>query len=251
MKNATKTKKMKMKTLLIQYCYQFSKIKLAFFEKIRILKWMKKNERKNQAQKAYLEIRRLLVARLFEPGQRLPEKNWAEKLNVNRADVKQAMSRLLGEGLLMLGEKGGFFVKDFTQEELVELMDLRIILETAAAELAIKNATEEEIGEMEKIANLMLEMADNNYRMGFNEADLHFHEILVGSAHNKKLQNVYTRANLPISGIPAPHNSPETTNLINDAETHKKIVTALRTKDKQQLAQLITHHLLEGKEAIA
>ncbi|MFI4910074.1 MAG: GntR family transcriptional regulator [Sedimentisphaeraceae bacterium JB056] len=192
---------------------------------------------KNQAQKAYIEIRKHLMARSLKPGERLTEKNWSEKLGVNRADVKQAFSRLLGEGLLMTGAKGGFFVKEFTNQELEELLEIRSILETAAAKRALTHATKEEIDELEKISNLMLEMARNNYYMGFKEADLHFHETLVKSSHNKKLEQIYMMANLPISGGTEIRDKSEHL-LETDALKHIDMVKALRNRDETKLISL-------------
>lgn len=197
------------------------------------------NKRQNQAQIAYKEIRKSLIARSLSSGQRLAENTWADKLEVNRADVKQAMSRLQGEGLLTAGAKGGFFVKEFTPDELEEFYEVRGILETAAAERAITNATEEELNQLESIALLMQNLAENGYLLGLKEADLDFHETLVKCAHNKKLELLYQMANLPISGsTDEPSDKQLLTQTVDD---HLLIVQNIRAGNKDEVLRILNN----------
>ena len=180
------------------------------------------------------------MARSLKSGERLAESTWAEKLNVNRADVKQAMSRLQGEGLLTAGSKGGFFVKEFTQEELNELYEIRNILETAAAERAIAHATRQDLDQLESIAVLMQNLAENGYVMGLREADLDFHETLVKCAHNKKLEQLYQMANLPISVL-VNSEMIDKQILVKSIQDHLRIVQNIRAGNKDEVLRLLNH----------
>ncbi len=195
-------------------------------------------KRQNQAQTAYKEIRKALMSRSLEPGERLAESAWAQRLNVNRADVKQAMSRLLGEGLLQSGPKGGFFVKQFTQAELAEVYEIRIILETAAAERAITYATPEELDRLESIARLMQDLTEKGYFMGLKEVDLDFHETLVRCSHNKKLEQLYKAANLPISVAPQNSNFDKISAIKTTAD-HLRIVEYIRAGNRDELLSIL------------
>jgi DNA-binding GntR family transcriptional regulator len=193
----------------------------------------------NQAQKAYLEIRKQLIARVFEPGKRLTEKEWAEKLGFNRFDIREALSRLLGEGLLVTGSKGGFFVRQFTPDEMNEFNYIRIVLESAAAEEAIEKVTSKDIKELIKVVKLMEILATKNFGMGVFEADLDFHQTFIKSAHNKKLEEIYQYANLPLStsfGFPKKLSKEE---LLSTASLHRSILDALVKKDLPKLLKLI------------
>jgi len=44
-------------------------------------------------------------------------------------------------------------------------------------------------------------MAKNGYILGVCEGDLRFHSLLVDAAHNSRLSELYTRANIPLSGV--------------------------------------------------
>ncbi|HBG26087.1 MAG: hypothetical protein A2Y10_00405 [Planctomycetes bacterium GWF2_41_51] len=197
--------------------------------------------KQNQAQLAYEKIREKLISRTLEPGKRLIERVWAENLNVNRADVRQAFSRLLGEGLLVAGEKGGFFVKEFTLVEMKDLNEIRLVLEQAAAKFAIERATKNDIAELEKICEHLRIMSENGYLMGIGEADLKFHERLIKAAHNNKLEFIYKAANLPLSkNITSDVNRDK---LISDVKDHIVIVDALKSKNLPKMLKLLSSGL--------
>lgn len=200
-------------------------------------------KKKNQANISYDKIREQLLSNELEPGQRLKETLWAEKLGVNRADVRQALARLHGEGLLSTGKKGGFFVRNYNQQEVNEIYELRAILEMAAAEFAINRATSKDIKELTEICELMQLLAEKNFFLGFNEADLRFHQTLIKAAHNKRLEKIYISANLPLTNI----NLKQTTNqdsLKKDASEHFQILQALIQKDLKTMKNLLTKGLV-------
>jgi DNA-binding GntR family transcriptional regulator len=203
----------------------------------------------NKAQLAYEKLREKLISRTLEPGQRLVETMWAQNLKVNRADVRQAFSRLLGEGLLRRGAKGGFFVREFMPAEMEQLTEVRLVLEIAAAKLAIDRATKQDIADLTKICDSMLHMAEHGYAMGVFEADLRFHEVLVRAAHNEKLEHIYRSSNLPLSmGVQRLNADKES--LLKDAEDHNSIVKALEKKDVVSMVKLLSQGLPEAAKEI-
>jgi len=89
-----------------------------------------------QSQDAYEEIRRRILILEIRPAERLKEEEWSRKLNVGRLAVREALTRLHGEGMLERGEKGGFFVSKMSTDDLHQIRELREILEVAAVQLA-------------------------------------------------------------------------------------------------------------------
>jgi DNA-binding GntR family transcriptional regulator len=199
--------------------------------------------RTNKADKSYIYIREKLIARALRPGERLVESVWASQIDVNRADVRQAFSRLVGEGLLRAGTKG-VFVREFTLEDTRELNEIRLILETSAAELAIHRATAEDIGKLEDICDHMHLMAQNGYTLGVFEADLRFHQTFIDAAHNSRLKTLYQNANLPLSTNDHANNSIASEILIRDSNEHRMIVEALKNKDREKLRNLLSKALV-------
>lgn len=199
---------------------------------------------KDQAEKAYMIIREKLLSGMFVPQSRLTEQQFSEDIGVNRGDIRQALARLLAEGLVVKGKKGGFFVKEFTKEDLKELYEVRFILESAAATLVSVRATEEDYDELEKIVDHMKLMADNGYDMGVCEADLRFHLAFVKAAHNNKLHDMYMRANIPLTGVHGWKNEKKNNADKNsfDAEEHRLIVKNLQDGNVEKVIDLLKSH---------
>ena len=95
-------------------------------------------KKETQGDIAYQELRRRILIAQLEPNVRLKEDEWAKKLNVSRMAVRESLTRLLGEGLVESGEKGGYFVAEMTIEDIKNIRELREILELAAIRLAIQ-----------------------------------------------------------------------------------------------------------------
>lgn len=198
---------------------------------------------RNQSEKAYEVIRNRLIAQSIKPGSRLTEQAWAKNLGVNRGDLRQAFARLLAEGLVIKGLKGGVFAREYSEEYIRKVNEVRLLLETAAARLAVQRATEEDICALEKIGQHLKIMAENGFAMGSAEADVRFHEVLISSAHNSKLTEIYQQANIPITVSAVTPISRE--QLIRAASDHQQMVDALREKDVDLLIELLSKGLEE------
>lgn len=186
-----------------------------------------------KSEQAYIEIHKLIISRQMESGERLVERKLAERYDVNRADIRQACSRLEGEGLLVSGAKGGFFVISLNPQQSDDLFRARHAIEVGAAFFAVKNATAKDIQRLEEIVELMHKLAKNSMIEGFYEADLLFHEILITSAHSKKLMDIYKSANFMLTNSIS--KAPDQKALNIDAKKHERILQALKKRNINEL----------------
>src|SRR5690349_12162044 len=88
--------------------------------------------------RGFTELRRKILSNQLPPNTRLKEDEWAKKLGVSRMAVREALTRLLGEDLVVLGEKGGYSVKPLLAGEVHEIRELREVLELGALRLAYR-----------------------------------------------------------------------------------------------------------------
>lgn len=197
---------------------------------------------KSQSESAYAMIREKVLSGTLLPGTRLVEQALSTELQVNRGDVRQALTRLCAEGLADRGEKGGYFVKILTERDVEEIHEVRHILETSAVQLIIARATEEDFSELEAIAGHMKMMAEHGYTLGVCEADLKFHTALMKAAGNEKLFDLYLKANIPLSGVHGMKH--EITRVksgyTDDADEHTKIIEHLRNGEAAEAARLLS-----------
>jgi len=90
----------------------------------------------SQTVKAQLRLRELIVGGELKPGQRIAELALVERLGVSRTPIRMALVRLQEEGLLEALPGGGFIVKDFSEDDIHDAIELRGTLEGLAARLA-------------------------------------------------------------------------------------------------------------------
>lgn len=147
------------------------------------------------------QIRVLVVNGNLKPGDRLPsERDLAVRLNVSRASVREALSALEMMGLLEIRSGEGTFIKKINidsvvtplawvlsmeKDNILELLEVRKMLEGQTVTLAAKRAGAEDIYELEEALKSML----NDVKTGQlgEEADLRFHYAVAKASKNKIL----------------------------------------------------------------
>ena len=201
------------------------------------------------ARKVYVELRRKILSNQLVSGTRLKENDWANKLKVNRMAVREALTRLLGEKLVVAGKKGGYFVTSMTADDVREIRELREILELGALQLAFQKIDKEHIERLEVICDDFSTMVQRGYFDGACEADVRFHETLMDCADNQRLQDIYQ-----ISNIPLFHQKLGKTQVLEDYATtdleHRQIVKALQEKNLELAKNTLIKHLIRGEQAV-
>ncbi len=86
--------------------------------------------------KAQLRLRALILEGELKPGQRIAELALVERIGVSRTPIRMALARLQEEGLLEALSGGGYVVKDFSEDDVHDAIELRGTLEGLAARLA-------------------------------------------------------------------------------------------------------------------
>lgn len=102
-------------------------------------------ERNAQLMKALIELRSMILRGIFGPGERLAETALAERLGLSRTPLRQAMDRLVGEGLLERIETGGCRVARFTMADILDAIELRGVLEGTAARIAAERGADPDL----------------------------------------------------------------------------------------------------------
>lgn len=198
------------------------------------------------AEKVYIELRGKILSNQLVPGTRLKEDTWAKKMDVSRVAIREALIRLLGESLLEKGERGGYFVKSMTKEDIKEIRELREVLELGAISLVCEKVTKQDLLKLEQICDDFANMFANGYYGGACEADVKFHETLFDIAGNNKLKTIYLGSNIPLFHFKIRRASP-----MNDYEKteseHRKILDALKKGDSEAAKIVLQEHLRRGE----
>lgn len=181
----------------------------------------------------------------LRPGQHLREVDIAAWLGLSRTPVREAIRRLVAEGLLILGPWNGALVAELDVGQVAELYAVRESLEGAAASLAAQQATGTEISRLRDIIAREADALDNPPQLvRINDR---FHDTLYRAAHNRfLLQSLTTVVDtlgllkhstfvLPGSGTAA-------------HRQHTAIVKAVTKRDLDAAEQLARKHVRDSLE---
>jgi DNA-binding GntR family transcriptional regulator len=202
------------------------------------------------ANKAFVELRKKILSNQLIPNTRLKEDEWAKKIGVSRMAVREALTRLLGEGLLILGEKGGYFIKPLLPEDVHEIRELREILELGALRLAFKKMTKDQYSALEKLCDDFTLMVKKGYYSGALEADMKFHEILVEYSTNKKLMQVYMSSHIPLFHQKLGQTQTGMDDYEQTDKEHRQILAAMKNKNLKLAEQTMMKHFARGEAAV-
>src|SRR5688500_20140079 len=100
--------------------------------------------RTNLNDRVYDTLKQRLVRREVGPGEKVSLHELAAELGVSRSPVHHALTRLVSEGMLSVKARRGYFVTPVTRRALLEGYDVRLALESHAADVAVDTASDEQ-----------------------------------------------------------------------------------------------------------
>ncbi|GMG81535.1 GntR family transcriptional regulator [Paralimibaculum aggregatum] len=180
-----------------------------------------------QGNAAYRQILEQIRQGALLPGDRLRETELAERLGVSRTPVREAIRQLEADGLVQHVPRHGATVRVLDYAEIMELYDMRVVLEGTAARLAARAASDVEIDELEAI-NAELAAAGT----GPDAARLNrlFHGTLFDAAKNRFLSRSMQTLQKSLMILGPSMLSDETRAEAALAE-HRVLLTALKARD--------------------
>jgi DNA-binding GntR family transcriptional regulator len=144
--------------------------------------------------KAHLILRQAIAMGRLKPGDRVLESEMAALLNMSRTPVREAIAALEAEGLVSIDGAGGRVVTKLDYQTIMELYTVRAVLESTAAALAARNASEMEIVALRDMLEIEEQVRDDASKRV--EHNRRFHEAIYYCSHNryilKMLQNIQT-----------------------------------------------------------
>ncbi|MBS1881743.1 MAG: GntR family transcriptional regulator [Actinobacteria bacterium] len=203
---------------------------------------------------AYREIRQWIAGDVYAPGSRLPEGQLASSLGFSRTPIRSALVRLSVEGLVELIPKRGAFVAKWALEDIEEIFDLRVALESYAAALAARKIGAEEIERLKALAAQM-EAAlangedDSSYIDESTELNAEFHRILIEAARSHQLGSMLTAVlELPLMHRTIAELGP--VRLDRAWLEHRDLITAMETRDAGLAESVMRTHVLAARDII-
>ncbi|MFW6204556.1 MAG: GntR family transcriptional regulator [Actinomycetota bacterium] len=137
-------------------------------------------------------IRTGIMDGTFPPGTQLGEANLAEQLGVSRGPIREALQRLIQEGLLYSEPHRGVFVSRLDGDDIEDIYLARGAVERAAVRVLLDRGEPEALAGLERLLERMAKAAQRDRWNAVADLDLQFHETLVAASGSERLVRMFS-----------------------------------------------------------
>ena len=198
---------------------------------------------------AYEEIWKRVIMIGGSEEQRLSDVALSEQLGMSRTPVRQALERLVQEGLVRSDPRRGFWTSTFTSQDIHEIYDLRGALEVLAVRLSAPRLSQEDLkAHLEALYAVRAEL-DTHPVLRFLQVDIRFHMLITRASGNGRLIH-------SLSLLRSQHSMfqmqdtlyPKRMEIaLND---HEQILLALLAGNVDEAADCLARHIRNAKEGV-
>lgn len=194
-------------------------------------------------------LRALIQSGEMKPGDRLNENELAERFQISRTPLREAIKILATEGLLDLLPNRGARVASISQVEIEEMTEVVAGLEATAGELSCRYITEPELEAIISFHQRMEAAYHDKNAPEYTYLNRCIHEAIMQSSKNTTLQRIYGNLSSRIQFARyTAHTTPEQWALA--MQDHVEMIELLRARDGEQLGKLLRRHVRSKKAVI-
>ncbi len=202
-------------------------------------------ERASLSQSAETAILAMIVAGDLAPGERINEVHLAERLQISRTPLREALNRLSSEGSVEGRPHYGYFVKALTLEDFEQIYDIRPILDPAALRLA-GLPEHQQIARLEKLNQRLLRTRNAETAIALDDE---WHLTLLEACPNRVLvgliQDMMARTRLYELALMR-----DTKRVAHAGQDHDRIVAALKAGNLDAACAALQMNMQNGKAPI-
>ena len=209
--------------------------------------------------RAYEELWKRVIMIGGSKEQRLSDVTLSEQLGISRTPVRQALERLVQEGLVRSDPRRGFWTRTFTAQDIHEIYDIRGALEVLAVHLAAPRLSQDDLkAQLDALYAVRADL-DAHPVLRFLQIDIRFHTLITRASQNGRLIHSLSllRSQLSMFQMQDTYYPQRMEIALND---HERILIALLANNVDEAADYLAGHIrramggvladifLEGKE---
>jgi DNA-binding GntR family transcriptional regulator len=205
---------------------------------------MKEKEKRNLKNKIIKYIYDAILNNEYKQNEQIKEVHLANKLEVSRIPTREALLELVSLGILEHIERRGVFVKEVTGTDILNTYQAQGLIEGFLATSFALFATQEDMDELDKLLVKMCDKANDSKAIAVIGKE--FHRYCLKYATNTILLDELEKINKKTL-LMFTKNLGHIYNTIDEIEEeHKRIVDALKSRDKVQIENVIKTHYFEA-----
>ena len=191
-------------------------------------------------------IERSLLAEIsvgkLEPGQRLDEVGLAERFGASRTPVREALSRLTAQGVLVQGEKRGVFVAEYSREELSQIFEAMHEIEAACARIASQRLNLLTRSEIEAAQAACEAAAKSGDKAAYLQANEDFHLTIYRATGNPFMAEIASEFRRRTGPFRAKKFA-EPEDLMASAQSHRELIGDIFSEDSATASRGMRDHM--------
>jgi DNA-binding GntR family transcriptional regulator len=207
-----------------------------------------RHDRRKVTDWVYEELKAAIVDLRLGPGEALREAALAGQLGVSKTPIREALTRLEQEGLVRTTSFKGAEVSGYSRQDLIEIYELRELLENLAARTAAESMSEADRGRLSRVARESRELQAGSDAARLAELVSDFDDILFDQVKNSRIRALIDnlRAHLTRIGyltveIPG--------RVAASVDEHEGIVAAIAAHDPELAEQRMSAHIRSVRDA--
>ena len=212
---------------------------------------------KNQSEIAYEVLRQKLLNREFAPGARVRYGPLGDEIGMSATPVREAVGRLVSEGLIELAPQLGAVVKQPTITDTTELYEMREAIEPFAAAKASQFIAARQLKSLQATIDTMQKLYRSvltgkkqalDVATRFDKSDLKFHQTILNAVNNQRMLTVVGDFHLLTEIIGAARHSYSTEVLEMTIDDHAQILKGLSKRDAEWTRKAMTVHIQNSRQ---
>ncbi len=194
----------------------------------------------SQSEIAYARLYKAIEDGDIQPGDRVRESDVADRFSLSRTPVREALRKLEADGIIEHKPRIGAIVRVLSHPEVVELYEMRLVLERTAAEMAAQHSAPAEVDELSDLNAELSAAANDPQRAAV--INQHFHKRIYLAARNRFLMDAARALNNALMLL-GPTTLEDETRISTVVAQHKSIIDAIEARDEEAAGAAAEAHL--------
>jgi GntR family transcriptional regulator, trigonelline degradation regulator len=201
-----------------------------------------RHDRRKVTDWVYEELKAAIVDLRLAPGDPLREATLAGQLGVSKTPIREALTRLEQEGLVETTSFKGAVVTGYSRQDLIEIYELRELLENAAARAAAESMAEADRARLSRISRESRKLKKDKDAAGLAALLSEFDDVVFDQVRNSRIRALVENLRAHLTRIG--HLTAEIPGRIEaSVDEHEKIVDAIAARDSELAERQMREHI--------